>query len=363
MPPSELLNSFLKGNAPRNLRLAVARGAAPLPLGELLQILVRLADDADPDVAREAGSTIRNLSEDEVLAQLQARDCSTAVLGFFARESELHPLLEAIILNPATPAEHVEAMAARVPEQLMDTILYNRTRILERPGILAQLKLNSALTPAIDAVIREIEVEFFGSKKQDYSVAAHDEEEQSEAGPGEEPAAETVQTKETELIAESEDIPDDLLLEGLPLDPQEREIALGERLSKMTVPQKLRFAMHGNREARTVLIRDPNKEVARAVLKSPKLSEAEIQAFAAMRNLPDELLRVIGESRQWTRNYAVVQNLVKNPKTPPLTAMHLISRLHSKDLTNLSRDRAVSEAVRRNAHRMLTQRTSRGTPS
>ncbi len=82
-----------------------------------------------------------------------------------------------------------------------------------------------------------------------------------------------------------------------------------------------------------------------------------------MRNLPDELLRVIGESRQWTRNYTVVQNLVKNPKTPPMTALHLISRLHSRDLTQLTRDRAVSEAVRRNAQRALIQRNSKGAPS
>src|SRR3974377_383401 len=150
------------------------------------------------------------------------------------------------------------------------------------------------------------------------------------------------------------------MLEGLPLDPQEREIALGERMSKMTVPHKIRFALQGNREARAVLIRDTNKEVSRTVLKSPKLTDSEVQAFAAMRNINDDLLRQIGDSKQWTRNYAVVQNLVKNPKTPPLTSQRLINRLLARDLAMLSRDRSVPEAVRNAAHRMVVARTAKG---
>ncbi len=354
MPPSELLNAFLQGNPPKNLKLAVARGVAPLSSDELLQVLVHLDCDAEHDVASEACNTIRGLSEDDLLEAIGSRHCSVKILDYFARHSDTPSILEGILMNPSTPAAAVEAMAARVSESLMEAILYNHVRILECPGILAQLLLNPALTPATDRMVREIELEFFGEKRKDYSVGPQLEE--AASAPAAAAAAEVAMPPEEEEI-----LPDALRLEGLPLDPNEREATLGERFDKMTVPQKIRFAMHGNREARAVLIRDPNKEVSRSVLKSPKLSESEIQAFAAMRNLPDELLRVIGESRQWTRNYTVVQNLVRNPKTPPLTALHLLNRLHWKDLTQLSRDRAVSEAVRRNAQRMLTQRNAKGT--
>ncbi len=353
MTPGELLSTFLNGNPPKNLRIAVARGAAPLPTSELLQILVHLTEDVEPEVALEARGTIKGLQENELLAQIQARDCSVPVLDYFARYCEQQSIMEGVILNPSTPARSVEAMAARVNEALMEAILYNRVRILECPGILAQLRLNPSLTPAIDRLIREIELEFFGEKRREYSVAPLQEESVSAAMP----------IKEPEAAEEAEILPEDLILEGLPLDPHEREIAISERLSKMTIPQKVRFAMHGSREARAVLIRDPNKEVARSVLKSPKLSESEIQTFAAMRNIPDDLLRAIGETRQWTRNYTIVQNLVKNPKTPPTTAVHLIGRLYSRDLVQLTRDRAVSEGVRTNAQRILAQRNSKATPS
>jgi hypothetical protein len=77
-----------------------------------------------------------------------------------------------------------------------------------------------------------------------------------------------------------------------------------------------------------------------------------------MRNVSDEVLREIGNSREWTRCYAVVHSLVKNPKSPPFISQRMLSRLHTKDLTLLGRDRGIPEAVRRNAQRMAAQRTS-----
>jgi len=357
MAPSDLLNSFLQDTPPRHIKLAAAKGAVPIAAAELLVILVHLTSDKDGEVAGEAVKTIQGLRESEILAQVRSKDCSTALLEFLSRTSESQPVLEAIILSQATPASVIEYLATRVPEELMETVLYNRVRILECPGILENLRMNPGLTPGIERQIREIELDFFSGKKKNYSVALPEEEIQTADAA---PVQETESPAPTVTQTEADLSLDDLILEGLPIGPDEREIALSERLSRMTVPQKIRCAMQGNREARAVLIRDTNKEVARSVLKSPKVSESEVQAFAAMRNIADELLRVIGESRQWSRNYAVVQNLVKNPKTPPLTAQHLLNRLHSKDLVQLSRDRAVSEAVRCNAQRMVTQRNMKG---
>jgi hypothetical protein len=357
MPPSDLLQSLLHNPPPKNIKMALARGAAPLPAEELLILMVHLAGDADPEVAAEAAKTIAGLPEENALALIKTRECDKTILEYLSRSSDSAPILEAIILNPSTPAVLVGELAKRVPEALMEAILYNRMRILECPGILENLRLNPGVTPAIERSVREIELEFFSGKRKEYSVATP-EEEQPVADASEVPEPEAAVAPE---IALEPDIgPDDLILEGLPLDPQEREIALAERLSKMTVPQKIRYALQGNREARAILIRDTNKEVSRTVLKSPKLADSEIQAFAAMRNISDDLLRQIGDSRQWTRNYAVVQHLVKNPKTPPLTSQRLINRLISKDLAMLARDRAVPEAVRNTAHRMMVQRTTKG---
>jgi hypothetical protein len=94
------------------------------------------------------------------------------------------------------------------------------------------------------------------------------------------------------------------------------------------------------------------------VLQSPKLTETEIESFAAMRNVAEEILREIGNNRAWIRSYAVIQNLVRNPKTPPLISQRLLFRLGSRDLSLLSRDRSLPEAVRRNAERSLSQRSA-----
>lgn len=354
MSSNDLLNSILQGTAAKNIRMIVARGAAPLPIRELLVTLVHLAGDKDTEVSGAAVTTIAGIPESEILAQIKQSGCSVVVLEYLAASSSSQSVLESIILNPSTPGAVVESLAERVPEALMEAVLYNRVRILESPGILGKLRLNPHLTQAVERLVGEIETEFFSGKRSDYAVSAP-----TEAAPEAEAPAEPV-PPESAREEEEEGLPDDLILEGLPLDPDEREKALSERLSRMPVPQKIRFAMLGTREARTILIRDTNKEVARSVLKCPKISESEVQAFSAMRNIADELLRVIGENRQWTRNYTVVQNLVKNPKTPPTTSQHLITRLHSKDLVQLSRDRAVSEAVRRAAQRTVDQRNAKG---
>jgi hypothetical protein len=252
-------------------------------------------------------------------------------------------LLEAVVLNPSTPGEAVEELACRAPGSLLETILFNRVRLLEHPGILQKAKLNPEATPQVQRLIHEIELEFFAGKKTDYSVGT---------------PSQTADLPAEEFEIEAEPAPADLSLEGLPIDPAEREGALSDRLARMTVRQKIQHALLGTREARTILIRDTNKEVSRSVLQSPKLTDNEIEGFAAMRNISDDVLREIGTSKVWTRSYAVVQNLVKNPKTPPLVSQRLMIRLQNKDLQLLSRDRGIPELVRRNAQRMLNQRTA-----
>ena len=111
--------------------------------------------------------------------------------------------------------------------------------------------------------------------------------------------------------------------------------------------------MKGSREERTILIRDPNKIVAVAVLSSPKVSETEIEAIAKMTNVSDEILRIIGNTRAWMKNYRIVSALTRNPKTPQALAMTLLSRLQEKDVKLLISDRNVPDSLRTAARRRL----------
>lgn len=124
-------------------------------------------------------------------------------------------------------------------------------------------------------------------------------------------------------------------------------------LASLPIVERMKLAMKGTRSQRAQLIRDSNKLVAAAVLSSPKLTETEVEAFAKMANLSEEVLRAISINRTWMKNYGVVAGLTRNPKTPPGISMHLVQRLNEKDLKMLTTDRNVPEAVRLAARKFL----------
>jgi hypothetical protein len=152
----------------------------------------------------------------------------------------------------------------------------------------------------------------------------------------------------------------DLSLEGLPLDSDADDANIAARIASMPPKEKIKYALFGVRELRAILIRDTNREVARAVLRSPKLRENEVEGISAMRSVSEDILREIGGSREWLKNTIIVNNLVKNPKTPPMIAQRLMPRLHTRELTLMTRDRSIPDATRNNAQRLLKQRTAKG---
>ena len=127
-----------------------------------------------------------------------------------------------------------------------------------------------------------------------------------------------------------------------------------QRLASMSVPEKVKCAMKGTREMRSVLIRDPNRMVASAVLSCPKVNEAEVEAFAKMGNVSEDILRTIGNTRAWIKSYAVTLSLVKNSKTPVAMSMTLMQRLTESDVKRLTTDRNVPEALRLSAKKRLS---------
>ena len=119
-----------------------------------------------------------------------------------------------------------------------------------------------------------------------------------------------------------------------------------QRIASMTIAQRIGLAMKGTREERAILIRDANKIVAVAVLGSPKMTENEVENIAKMASLSDEILRMIGNNRAWTKRYGIIAALVRNPKTPVAISMNLLGRLSERDLRSLSTDRNVPEVLR-----------------
>jgi len=126
----------------------------------------------------------------------------------------------------------------------------------------------------------------------------------------------------------------------------EDQATAAQRVQKMGFTQRLKAAVKGSREIRSLLIRDPNKMIAAACLSSPKITEQEVESIARMTNVSDDVLRIIGNNRGWTKNYSIVVGLVKNPKTPVAMSMNMMRRLNDRDLSLLSLDRNVPEPLR-----------------
>jgi hypothetical protein len=136
-------------------------------------------------------------------------------------------------------------------------------------------------------------------------------------------------------------------------DGAEDEGSALKRIAGMNVAQRLTLATKGSREERSILIRDPNKIVAAAVLSSPKLTEMEVESIARMANVSEDVLRIISTSRAWMKNYQVALSLAKNPKTPVAVSMNLLARLNERDLKMISTDRNVPDVLRMTARKKL----------
>jgi len=361
MSDFDIREMLLSGRAPKNVRLLMAQGAMPLPPQETLELLVHLVKDEDEEISGQAVKSLDVWDESEIIALLRLKDCTAAIIDYFADTRRSESILQAIVTNPSASGEAVARLASAVPANLLDSILDNRTRILEFPAILDGIRNNPAASARVLGIVQEIETEFLGEKRKDYSV-----ESPEEAEAGAEDAQDThegVLDFEDEiamLLSSPPPLDIELSLDGLPLDSAEGDANIGSRVAGMSPKDKIKYALFGTREVRAILIRDTNREVARAVLRSPKLKDNEVEGISAMRSVSEDVLREIGNKREWLKNSVIVYNLVKNPKTPATISQNLMSRLRTQDLMLMTRDRSIPDATRNNAQRIVKQRSAKG---
>lgn len=137
----------------------------------------------------------------------------------------------------------------------------------------------------------------------------------------------------------------------------ERRGSVLQKINKLDVKGRIQLAMKGNKEERSILIRDGTKIVALAVLDSPKITDGEVEKFASQKNVLEAVLRAITMKRRFAKNYAITRNLVFNPRTPLDVALGLLKNLLTADLKNLSGNKEVSETIRKLALRMFKQKS------
>jgi hypothetical protein len=354
------------------VRQAAARGVLPVGQEELLGILIFLQNDADPVVSQAARETLGNEFSDQLIRSIvESSSAPIEVLEYFGRPPyRSREVLESLIQNRATPDSTIALLAAQVEPDLIEIILINLMRLLRSPFVLEALERNPNQTPDIKRRLREIREEFF--EKRYNFIPVHRSKAEEKALGEKQRADEPESAESTALVVFSEEIKegDDvtcLTLDSLAddgygsfeqMDDQQR-LSTIQKIARMTVAERVQTALKGNREERIILIRDANRIVSSAVLESPKLSDSEAEAIALMKNVSQEVLRLLGTKREFIKSYTVVHNLVKNPRAPIGTSLTLLNRILINDLRALSRNKNIPEVLRKAAHRQLQVRTSK----
>jgi hypothetical protein len=129
-----------------------------------------------------------------------------------------------------------------------------------------------------------------------------------------------------------------------------------QQVALMSIKDRVMLAIKGTREARIILVRDPNRIIATAVLRNPRLTDLEVEYMSSLKSVPEEVLRQIGQNRAWTRSYTVIHNLIRNPRTPIALSLGFLNRIQTRDLRSLSTNKNIPDVIRTTAHRMFTKR-------
>jgi hypothetical protein len=391
-----VVKAVVEGTAPRPARLAAARGILPLPDQDMLEVLVAFATSDDTELSGHARATLRGHDTEMLNGLVRNEGAPVQVLNYLASVAELpRKIHESIISNSRTPITTIVKVAGetRSPE-LLDTLSLNQQLLVQNPAIIDAILKNPNRSSEAERRAAETKREFFEKERGQQQIA------DELRAQGKEAAAEFIEKTDFDAAGLTDDdarflaehivIPDsetddewlrlDYLEEIYEETPEQRQAIVnkilgefrseeidlpGERISiinrimKMGMKDRTRLAMKGDREARNILIRDPNRIVAQAVTTNPRITEQEIENIASMRTVTEDILRQIAVSRQWSRRYQIAHNLAKNPRTPIANVLNILSRLQLKDLNGLAKNRNVSDAVRRQAMRLAQTRTGK----
>jgi hypothetical protein len=390
-----VVQAIMAGTAPQTARLMAARGLLPLAAEELLEVLVALRTDENPEIAAAANETLGDQPAETLLAVAQAATTAPGVLSYLASRADgQKEVCEAVTLNAATPDEAIARLAASTSDgSLLELISVNQQRLIRAPEIIEALIANPARTTDAERRARETKREFFEKERGAQQIADEMRARGMSAAAEFIEAAESIGTgsgltyDDAWLLAQHIEVSDaDIDDSWLPLERMEEffteseeqrvanleriiaettaeagqvepeRISLIRRVMLMSVKDRVKLAMKGDREARGILIRDSNKVVATGVINNPRITDKEVESISAMRTVSDEVLRLIAQNRAWARNYPIIHNLARNPRTPIGTAINVLLRLHTKDLQHISQNRNVSDAVRRQAQRLAQTR-------
>jgi hypothetical protein len=394
---------------PSNMMQFAARGALQVPPAENIEILVYLAKH-NPVFGEVARMTLAGWDEKSSLAAAADPQTPSEVLDYFVSPDNLRPkLLPVLLENPSVPESRLAKLAIGASRDSIEVMLKS-PRVLALSGVLQTLRSSPYLKKEEAEELRRL-------SSASKAPAAAEASAPDDGVPDVEGLEDATETPDAVASSETEGEPvgdevvstyinehaEDIAAEGdkafhaiggivdllgadyfpitdsadapapapaapvaagkpkigaVPAKPAglpKRENAL-QKISHLDVKGRIQLALKGNKEERSLLIRDGTKVVALAVLEAPKLSDGEVEKFASQKNVLESVLRQIPLKRRFMKNYKVVRNLVSNPRTPLDLGLGLMKHLLIADLKNISGNKEVSETVRKLALKMFKQK-------
>lgn len=277
-------------------------------------MLTLLAADADARIAERAQNALLTIAPSALAEALAHPDVAPQLIVYCATNIGDKPgIADAVAAHPACTATQLAHVAAHLSVTGIQAMMEDLDRLSQHTDLAAALLARAPLSAEQRHQLQELSL-----------------------GPaGEETFADAVNDAEPDAA---------------------KRLSLLQRLSQMRVTERVHLALKGGREERMALIRDSCKVVQRAVLQSPKLSDREVESYASMASLNDEVLRLIAAKRSFRKNYGVIRNLVNNSKTPLDVSLGLLKSIQTLDLKMLVKNKNIPETLRTTATKMYKQR-------
>ena len=357
--------------APTPLRMMGAKALVPMGPKEMSTALYMLTFDADAGVRETAVKTAASLPDRILSVALRDETMDPQVLDYYsvvlAGKDEY---LEMLVLNPSTGDPTVQRLTSTADDHIIEIVAQNQLRMLRHPDIVRALVNNKASRPSTldnvcDFCVRSgLNLEdlpaFRAARRRIHGGASEDEETAKKAAAR---AAAEVASAEKALEQMGAAGPDRAEEQrAAPGSAEERELeeqrlTISQQVMRLSIAKKIEWAnKKGNREVRSLLLRDPNTLVQLAVIQSPRITEGEVVKVAVSRTSPDEVLRYIYNNRQLMKNYQIKLNLINNPKVPVGVSMRYLSSLRMAEVKAIARNKNVPQGLANAAKKLLEKK-------
>jgi hypothetical protein len=395
----------LSPEAPARARLAIAKGMLPLPPDVQVSAVYVLMGHKEKGIRKAAAKTLQELDSEVTLRAISPRTHPKVLEYLTEFRTSDQDFMERVFSLPNTNDRTACLIASAARGDLVNVICRNQSRLLMTPQVYLSLRDNPEITQAqLERVHSFLRMQNSLPEEPSEAQVQPQAKTQGSSPTPTAPKLKKVKVSElTEMSIEAEvmaalmDLPSpftnphiasrlEILVAEQPaggegsvdatftfsfqddadqfsssmvtdedLAPEEK-LSIAQQISTMTTGAKIKLAFLGNAEARKLLLRDKNKQVAVAVVKSGRLSESEAGAVAANKNVHGDVLREVAMNKEFLRSYKVKIGLVNNPKCPVSVAVGLVAHLQRADLASLARNKNVPSVVRRTAKKTVQQR-------